>query len=100
MQTFLVCHALSCRNVGLVIVHHNEMQDMIIHLTRQSFSPHCIRSKPLIHLVPIRSEERVRCGGRVLETRAGVSIQGLWEIQTEAIIYVVFGDSDAETWKP
>ena len=27
-----------------------------------------------------------------------MSIRGLWEIQTEAIIGIRFGDSDAETW--
>ena len=29
-----------------------------------------------------------------------MSIRGLWDIQTEAIIDVRFGDSDAETWNP
>ena len=28
-----------------------------------------------------------------------MSIQGLWEIQTDAIVDIRFGDADAETWK-
>ena len=49
LQTFYVRHALSCSNLGLVIECHNEIHDNIIHLARQAFSPHCVRSKPLIH---------------------------------------------------
>ena len=38
-------------------------------------------------------------GGIFPETRGEVSIRGLWESQTEAIIGVRFGDSDVNTWK-
>ena len=38
--------------------------------------------------------------GSVPETHSDVSIRGLWEIQTEAIIDARFGDADADTWKP
>ena len=47
-----------------------------------------------------RSEEEVRHRGIVPETQGELLIQGLWEIQTEAIIGVSFGDADVETWKP
>ena len=40
----------------------------------------------------------MRQRGRNLETSGDVPIQGLWEIQTEAIIDVRFGDADANTW--
>ena len=36
----------------------------------------------------------------VPETRGDLSIQCIWEIQTEAIIDVRFGYADAETWNP
>ena len=36
---------------------------------------------------------------RIPETRGGMLIQGLWEIQKEAIIDVKFGDADRETCK-
>ena len=37
MQTVSVRHVLSCPNGGLVITHHNEICDDIIHLTKQDF---------------------------------------------------------------
>ena len=100
MHTFLVHHAFSCSNGGLVIKCHNERCNTIIHLYRQAFSPNYVRGKPLIHLDHSRSEEEVRHGGSITETWGDVSIQSLWEIQTGAIIDVRFGDADAKTWNP
>ena len=45
-------------------------------------------------------EEEVCHRVGIPETKGGVSIQGLWEIQTEAIIDVVFGYADKCYWKP
>ena len=42
----------------------------------------------------------MRNGGGVPETQGDVSIQGLWNIHTEEIIDVRFGDTDTETYKP
>ena len=39
-------------------------------------------------------------GGCVPETRGDVSIRGLLESQTEAIVDIIFGDADAYSWKP
>ena len=39
-------------------------------------------------------------GGITPETLGDVSIWGLWESQTEAIIDVRFGYADADSWKP
>ena len=39
-------------------------------------------------------------GGSGPETRGAMSIQGLWENQTEVIIGVKFGDAEADSWKP
>ena len=41
----------------------------------------------------------MRHGGSIPETQGSVSIQGLWESLTEAIICVRFGYYDTETWK-
>ena len=100
MQTFLVNHALNCNNRGLLTAYHNEICDNIIHIARQAFYPNCIHGKPLIHLGHIRLEEEVYHRGIFPETQGDVSIRGLWEIQTELIIGVRFGDADADTWKP
>ena len=34
-----------------------------------------------------------------LDTRGDVLIRGLWEIQTDSIINVIFGDSGVDTYK-
>ena len=99
MQTFSVIYALIFSNGGLVIIFHNKIRDKIIHLTRKAFSPNYVCGESLIHLVRSRSEEQVRHGGRFPETMGDVSTQGLWESQTEVIIDIWFGDSDAYTWK-
>ena len=39
-------------------------------------------------------------GGIIPETWGDVSVQVLWEIQTEAVIEIRFGYADVETWKP
>ena len=92
-------HALSCSNGGLFIARHNGIRDEIIHLARQAFSPNCVRSEDLIRQGRSRSDGKVRHGGSIPETQGGVSIWGLWESQTEAIVYVSFRDSCADTWK-
>ena len=100
MQNVLVHHALSCPNGGLVIARHNEIHDEIIHLARQNFSPNCARGEHLIHLGRSISEEEVHHGGSVPETRVDVSIWGLWESQTEAIIDVRFRNADTDSRNP
>ena len=100
MQTFLVRHALILPNGGLVVASHNEIRDNIIHLTKQYFSPTWIRGEPLIHVGRSIYEEEVHQVGIIPEMRGNMSIWGLWEIQIEAIIYVMFVDSELETWNP
>ena len=34
MQTFLVCHALSCPHIVIVIARYYDIRDNIIHLTK------------------------------------------------------------------
>ena len=41
----------------------------------------------------------MRHDGRTPETQGDVLIQGLWEIQTEEIIDVRFGDADMQNYK-
>ena len=59
MQTFSLCHVLIFPNGGLVIACHNDICDEIIHLAKQAFSPNCILSEPLVHLVCSIYEEEV-----------------------------------------
>ena len=47
----------------------------------------------------IISEEEIRQGVHRLDKQGDVLIRVLWEIQTDAIIGVIFGDSDAETYR-
>ena len=49
LESFSVSHALIFSNIGLIIAHHNEICDKIIHLTRQAFYPNCARVEPLTH---------------------------------------------------
>ena len=100
MQTFLVHHALSCPNGGLVITRHSEICNEIIHLVKKAPPPNCACGEPVIHLGRTRSEEEVHHRGRVPETQCDVSTRGLWESQTEEIIDIRFGDADTETWVP
>ena len=67
---------------GLVIAHHNEIHDEIIHLTIQYFSNNCVHVGTLIHLGWSISEGEVNHDGSIPETWGDVSIRGLWEIQT------------------
>ena len=100
MQTFLVCHALSYPNSGLIIARHNEIHDEIVHLAKQSLSPNCISGELLVHLVRSRYDEEVCLRGRVPETWGEMSIWGLWDSQTEAIIDARLVDADVDTWEP
>ena len=100
MVIFLACHTMICLNGSLVITCQNEKYDEIIHLEKQVFYPNYVCSELLIHLGRNRYEEEVCQKRSVPETRGDFSIQGLWDIQTEAIIDIRFGNTDAETWNP
>ena len=93
-------HTLICRNGGLVIACPNDVRDNIIYLSRQAFSTNCVNGEPLIHLVIHIYEEDVRHGGSIPKTWGDMSIWGLLENQTEAIIDVMFGDENVDTWNP
>ena len=90
MQTFSMRHALRCPNGGLIIAHHNKIRDEIIHPAKTYFYPNRVCYEPLIHSGCSISEEEVNNQGISHRTRGDVSTRGLWEIQTEAIIYVRF----------
>ena len=74
------------------------MNDKLLYFARYSLPSKYLRGKPLIYQSRSRSEEEVIHGGVVLETRGDVLIQVLWEIQTEAIGDVIFGDSDDDNY--
>ena len=92
-------HGLIWSNGGLVITRLNKVSEEILYLARKDFTSHCVRVKPLIHQGRIISEEGVRQGRVRLDTRGDIIIQGLWEIQTDAIIDVRFGDSYMNPYK-
>ena len=72
------------------------MHATILHLIWQAFSPTCVCEQPLIQQVHRISEEEVGQGRGGLERRGGDFIQGLLEIQTEAIIDVRLEDTSCD----
>ena len=77
LQTFLVCHALSCSNGDIFITRRNEIWDEIIHLSRQALPSYFLCIKPLIQLVCVIYEEEVYHVWRFSETWGDVSIWGI-----------------------
>ena len=73
------------------------MHGNILYLEKLALPSHHVQDEPLIHHVHSRSEEKVRQGGSGLETQSDVLIRGLWEIHTDAITEVIFGDSEMDT---
>ena len=61
--------------------------------------PNCVRNKPLIHQCRRISEGEVRHGRGVLETIGDVLIPVLWEIKSDVIIAIIFGESHTDTYK-
>jgi hypothetical protein len=48
-QKFSVCHALECKKGGLVISHHNKIQDEVSDLASKAFTPSTVCDEPKIH---------------------------------------------------
>ena len=96
-QYFFIRHVLSCSCRGLVITCQNKVCDKILYLAQNDFPSNWLCSKPLIHQGKRIPEKEVRQGTRGLEKQGDVLIRGLWKIQTDDIINVIFGDSDADT---
>ena len=95
-QSFSVRHRLSYRHGGIAITNHNEVHAELLHLICQAFYPNCVCGQPLIQQVHRISEEEVGQGRGGLERRGGDFIQGLLEIQTEAIIDVRLEDTSCD----
>ena len=83
---------------GLVIAYHNEIHNKIIQRTRQAFYPYCVCGELFIQQVHSISWGGVLHLRIIPETQGNVLIRVLWEIQTDSIIDVKFGDADAETY--
>ena len=75
------------------------MPGELLYLAKQASTPFHVHGKPLIHQGRIISEEETDHGRGRLETRGDVITQWLWEIQTDAIINIIFEDADADTYK-
>ena len=82
------------------MAHHKKVCDKLIYLVLRAFTSASVCAEPLIHKSRTRSE-RERCQGsdKFKETRGDVIIQGLWDRNSDAIIYVKLGDSDADSYK-
>ena len=98
--SFGVTNELSCIIGGLVIVHHNEIRDKILYLSRRAFTLASVCVKPLIHQGRTRSEQEIHQGSdKHKDTRGEMMIRGLWDLQVYAIIKVKIGDTDADKYK-
>ena len=90
-------HTLICNIGGLVITRHKEIHDKPLYLSQHAFTSESVRAKTLIHQGRTISEQDIRQGSeKEKETRGDVMIQGLWDIQVDAIIEVKLGDADAD----
>ena len=91
-------HTLSCGTGGLIITQRNKIREKLLYLARRAFTSRSVRAKPLIHQGYTRSEMDIsQRSDKEKETREDVMIQGLWELQVEAIIDVKLGDTDADS---
>ena len=75
------------------------MRDKLIRLAKCTFQQNCIRGKPLIHQVCSIYNEEVRHRRGEKYTRGNVLIMGLWERHNGAIIDIIFGDPDYDSYK-
>ena len=69
------------------------------YLAQKALPLTCICRETLIHQGHSISEEEACQGRGGLETRGDSLIQSLWEIQTDAIINIIFGDDNADNYK-
>ena len=98
-SSFSVLRGFSCRNRSLVIARHDEVCGKLLYLTKLSFPPSCIWGVPFIHQGCSISEEESPLGSGGLYTGGDILIRFLWEINTGAIINVIFGDAYTYTYK-
>ena len=93
-------HVLSCITDGLVIAPHNKIRDEILYLSQHAFTSESVCAEPRIHQGCTRSEQEIRQGSdKDKEIRGDAMVQGLWDRQVDAIIYVKIGEADADSYK-
>ena len=83
----------------LRLSHHLLLYFVLIYLAQRDFPDNCVHGEPLIHLGCSRSDADIRQGGSGLDTQDDVLIQGIWEIQNDAIINIIFGNSDTDIYR-
>ena len=98
-QSFYVRQGLRCRHRGLVIERHNKVCDDVLQLARQYIPSNCVHSELRTIQGSSISEEEVLHRRFRLDIGDNTVIKELWESQTDAIIYFIFGDSDSDTYK-
>ena len=75
------------------------MSGETLYLTQRDLNPNYVRIETLTHQGHIILEDEVSQGRGGLETRCDVLIQGLWAIQTKAIIDVRLGYPECDSYK-
>ena len=68
-------------------------------LINKPYPINCVHDEPLTQQGCRISDDELRQGGGILETRCEFFIQGLLESQTDTIINNRFEDADADTYK-
>jgi hypothetical protein len=105
-QNFSVCHALECKNGGLVISRHNEIQgEKLSNLASKALSPSAVRDEPKSNACrspEVKSEEETEensvkrlFGNSRNEKRGDILNRGLWAGGTNCITDVRITDVDA-----
>ena len=97
---FDVCHSLSCRKGGLVIVYHKKLYDKLFYLAQLAFTSASLNVKLPIHWVSTIPERDIFLGSdKDKEMWGGTMIRGLWGQKSEAIINVKLGNADMDSYK-
>ena len=97
-KSFSVHHVLNFQRVGLFIAHHNDVNGKLIHLANCDFSLNWIYVTPIINQGRSRSNEEVHQDREENYNRGDFIIRGLWELQTNTIVDVIFGDANCVTY--
>ena len=83
---------------GVIIAHHNEACDKLIHIVKRVFSWNCVCREPLISQGCIRSNEEMHHRREEKYIGGDTLIKGLQERQNDAIIDFRFGGADCSTY--
>ena len=84
----------------LGITRHNKILNKLLYLFLCAFISAYVRAGPLIHQGCTISEQEIRQGSDKGKYMCRcVMVQGLWDLQVDAIIDLKLGDADADSYK-